>query len=194
MSVTLRALHRAAFAAALGSCGCMLAPAVMAQSNSTFVGINVGKPSYSTSCGNVSGLSCSNNGTSVSLTAGDMLTRNWGAELSLLDLGKADRGGGTVDARGINVSVVGRVPVVDWLDVEGKLGTTWGVTHVNANPASGVQNGRDSGFGLGYGVALGMHMGHGFTASAGWEQHDFHFIGQGTSEVKNITLGVAYTF
>jgi hypothetical protein len=123
-----------------------------------------------------------------------MLTRYWGAELAYLDLGKADRGGGTVDARGVNLSVVGRLPLGDLFDVEGKLGTTWGITHVNANPASGIQNGRDSGFGLGYGVAVAMHVGRGFGASVGWEQHDFHFIGQGTSAVKNVTLGVNYTF
>jgi hypothetical protein len=181
-------------AAALGTWTAAFAQADTPRTGDTFVGIDIGKPTYRTSCGNLAGLSCSNNGTSVSITAGDMLTRNWGAELSYLDLGKADRGGGTVDARGVNLSVVGRVPLGEWLDVQGKIGTTWGITHVNANPASGIENGRDSGFGLGYGVALGVHLGRGFRASAGWEQHDFHFIGQGTSAVKNVTLGVAYTF
>jgi hypothetical protein len=185
-------------AAALGSCAASFAQAPggngSVKGGDTFLGINIGKPTYNTSCGNLAGLSCSNNGTSVSVTGGDMLTRNWGAELSYLDLGKADRGGGTVDARGLNLSIVGRLPLGDWLDVEGKVGTTWGITHVNANPASGIQNGRDSGFGLGYGVALGMHFGRGFSANVGWEQHDFHFIGQGTSAVKNITLGVGYAF
>ena len=197
MSRPGRALRRAAMAAAaIGGCACACAQTSSggeSRANNAFVGINIGKPTYNTSCG-LPGFSCSNNGTSVSITAGDMLTRNWGAELSYLDLGKADRGGGSVDARGLNLSIVGRLPLSDWLDVEGKVGTTYGITHVNANPASGIQNGRDSGFGLGYGVALGVHFGRGFSANVGWEQHDFHFVGQGTSAVKNITLGVAYTF
>ncbi|HEX4511436.1 MAG TPA: outer membrane beta-barrel protein [Burkholderiaceae bacterium] len=191
------ALRRATVAAvALGSCACGFAQSTSTtpRSGDTFLGISIGKPSYDTSCGNVAGLSCSNNGTSVSVTAGDMLTRYWGTELSFLDLGEADRGGGTVRARGLNLSVVGRLPVADWVDVQGKLGTTWGITHVNANPMSGIQNGRDTGFGLGYGLALDIHVARGVVANVGWEQHDFHFVGQGTSAVKNITLGVGYRF
>jgi hypothetical protein len=160
----------------------------------TFIGIAIGKPTYSTSCGNIAGLSCSNNGTSVSVTAGNMFTRNWGGELSYLDLGKADRAGGSVDARGVNVSVVGRLPLGDNFALEGKVGGTYGITHVNPNPLSGLPSGRSSGFGLGYGVAFNVSFTHGLQASIGWEQHDFHFAGQGMSTVQNITLGVAYRF
>src|SRR5262245_57637823 len=93
MSRAVRALHRVTIAAAaLGSCARALAQATEPRAGDTFMGINIGKPTYSTSCGTLAGLSCSNNGTSVSVTAGDMITRNWGAELSYLDLGKADRG------------------------------------------------------------------------------------------------------
>jgi hypothetical protein len=160
----------------------------------TFIGIAVGKPTYSTSCGNIAGLSCSNNGTSVSVTAGNMFTRNWGGELSYLDLGKADRAGGSVDARGVNVSLVGRLPVGDNFAFEGKVGATYGVTHVNANPVSGLLSGRASGMGLGYGVAFDVNFTGGLQGSVGWEQHDFHFAGQGMSTVKNITLGLSYRF
>jgi hypothetical protein len=160
----------------------------------TFIGIAIGKPTYSTSCGNIAGLSCSNNGTSVSVTAGNMFTRNWGAELSYLDLGKADRAGGSVDARGINLSVVGRLPLGDNFAFEGKVGATYGVTHVNVDPLSGLTSGRASGMGVGYGVAFDVNFPRGLTGSVGWEQHDFHFAGQGMSTVKNITLGLAYRF
>jgi len=65
---------------------------------------------------------------------------------------------------------------------------------VNANPIAGLMNGRDSSWGLGYGVALNVHFARGLSANVGWEQHDFHFAGQGTSAVKNVTVGMAYTF
>ena len=159
-----------------------------------FIGIEVGKPHYSNSCGNLAGLSCSNNGTSYSIVAGNMFTRNIGAELSYLDLGKADRAGGSVSARGVNLSVLGRLPLGDSFALEGKVGATYGVTLVSADPLAGVPTGRDSGFGLGYGVGLDIHVAHGLSGNIGWEQHDFHFAGQGMQNVRNVTVGLDYNF
>jgi hypothetical protein len=123
-----------------------------------------------------------------------MITENLGIELSAMNLGKADRAGGSVSARGINLSAVGRIPLGDVLAVEGKVGPTYGVTHVNAIEASGLPSGRASGLGLGYGVALDVNVTHGLHGAIGWEQHDFHFVGQGRSEVRNVTLALGYTF
>ena len=123
-----------------------------------------------------------------------MFTENLGAEISLLNFGTADRANGGVSARGINLSAVGRVPLGDSFGIEGKLGTTYGVTHVNAAALSGVSSGRDKGFGLAYGVAFDVNIARGLHGAIGWEQHDFHFAGQGTSNVKNITVGLAYAF
>jgi hypothetical protein len=188
-------------AAALGACAGAWAQSsypgtgsTQPRKGDTFIGIEIGKPHYETSCGNIAGLSCANNGTSVSVTAGNMFSDYFGAELSYLDLGKADRAGGSVDARGLNLSLTGRLPLGYSFDLSGKLGATYGVTHVNADPIAGLVNGRDSGWGLGYGVALDMHFARGFSGSVGWEQHDFHFAGQGTSAVKNITVGLSYVF
>jgi hypothetical protein len=207
MSTQHRALHRVVgAAAALGLCAAAWGQSgagsppypgtggSTSHKGDTFIGIEIGKPTYDTSCGNIAGLSCSNNGTSVSVTAGNMFTENWGAELSYLDLGRADRAGGTVDARGLNLSVVGRLPLGEHFGLEGKVGTTYGVTHVDANPVAGLVNGRASGWGLGYGVAFDVHFAHGLSANVGWEQHNFHFAGQGTSAVKNITVGMALRF
>jgi OOP family OmpA-OmpF porin len=164
------------------------------QAGHSFIDMSVGKATYGTSCGNVAGLTCSRGTTSYSLTAGNMVTDNVGVELSAMNLGKADRAGGSVIARGINLSAVGRVPLGDSFGLEGKVGTTYGVTHVSAPQNAGLSSGRDSGFGLAYGVALDVDVAHGLHGAIGWEQHDFHFVGQGTSNVRNITLALGYTF
>lgn len=163
------------------------------QGNS-FIGIAVGRAQYGTSCGSVAGLTCQRGTTSYSLTAGNMFTDNVGIELSAMNLGKADRAGGSVIARGINLSAVGRLPLGDSLAVLGKVGTTYGVTRVSAPSGTGVATGRDSGFGLGYGVALDLNVERGLHGSVGWEQHDFHFVGQGKSNVRNVTVALGYTF
>jgi hypothetical protein len=59
---------------------------------------------------------------------------------------------------------------------------------------AGIASGRDRGFGLGYGVALDVNVARGVHGSIGWEQHDFHFAGQGRSAVRNVTLALGYTF
>jgi len=205
MTSTLRALSNGAVAvAALG-----IAFGACAQSSQSslgreignsgsagksFIDLSVGKSTYNTSCGSLAGLSCSRGTTSYSLTAGNMFTDNLGIELSAMNFGRADRGGGSVIARGLNLSAVGRIPLGDTFAVEGKIGPTFGVTHVSAPQSSGLASGRARGFGLGYGVALDMNITRGVHGSVGWEQHDFKFAGQGRSEVRNITLALGYTF
>jgi hypothetical protein len=165
-----------------------------AQAGKSFIDLSIGKSVYGTSCGNVAGLTCSRGTTSYSLTGGNMITENLGIELSAMNLGKADRAGGSVIARGINLSAVGRIPLGDSFAIEAKVGPTYGVTHVSTAQASGLPSGRASGLGLGYGVALDAAVARGLHGSVGWEQHDFHFVGQGRSAVKNVTLALGYTF
>jgi OOP family OmpA-OmpF porin len=164
------------------------------QSGKSFIDLSIGHATYGTSCGNVAGLTCSRGTTSYSLTGGNMLTENLGVELSAMNLGKADRAGGSVVARGVNLSAVGRLPLSDSFALEGKVGPTYGVTRVSAPDIAGIPSGRDRGIGLGYGVALDVNVAHGLHGSIGWEQHDFHFVGQGRSAVRNVTLALGYTF
>lgn len=164
------------------------------QAGRSFIDLSVGKSSYDTSCGNVAGLTCSRGTTSYSLTAGNMVTDNVGVELTAMNLGRADRAGGSVIARGLNLSAVGRLPLGDHFALEGKVGPTWGVTRVSVCCSSGLAGGRASGLGLGYGVALDANFTRGLHGSVGWEQHDFRFAGQGRSAVQNITLSLGWTF
>ncbi len=164
------------------------------KAGKSFIDLAIGKSTYNTSCGNVAGLSCSRGTTSYSLTAGNMVTDNVGVELSAMNFGKDDRAGGSVQARGLNLSAVGRVPLGEWFAVEGKVGPTFGVTKVSAPTMSGIDSGKQRGLGLGYGVALDVNVARGLHGSVGWEQHDFKFAGQGRSAVSNVTLALGYTF
>jgi hypothetical protein len=202
MSTPFRALTTGAAAvAALGLSFAVHAQAadddarshVAPQKGDTFVGLNIGKASYGTSCG-VAGLTCQNNVTSYSVSAGNMFTRDFGAELALLNFGTAHRADGGVTARGINLSAVARLPLGDYFGLDAKVGTTYGVTHVSALDNAGVPTGRAKGFGLAYGGAFDIDITHGLRGQIGWEQHDFHFAGQGTSNVRNVTVGLACSF
>jgi OOP family OmpA-OmpF porin len=206
MTSTLRALNHGAVAVAalgiaFGACAqdsqTSLAREIggaKQQAGKSFVDLSVGKSAYNTSCGSVTGLTCSRGTTSYSLTAGNMVTDNVGVELSAMNLGKADRAGGSVIARGVNLSVVGRLPLGDHFALEGKVGPTYGMTKVSVPASSGLTGGRARGVGLGYGVALDVDFTHGLHGAVGWEQHDFKFAGQGRSNVRNVTLSLGYRF
>jgi len=206
MTSTLRALNHGAVAVAalgiaFGACAqdsqTSLAREIggaKQQAGKSFVDLSVGKSAYNTSCGSVTGLTCSRGTTSYSLTAGNMVTDNVGVELSAMNLGKADRAGGSVIARGVNLSVVGRLPLGDHFALEGKVGPTYGATKVSVPASSGLNGGRARGVGLGYGVALDVDFTHGLHGAIGWEQHDFKFAGQGRSNVRNVTLSLGYRF
>ena len=206
MTSMFRALNRGAVAAAAlgiaaGACAqdtqSSLAREIggaRQQAGKSFIDLSVGKSTYNTSCGSVAGLTCSRGTTSYSLTAGNMVTDNVGVELSAMNLGKADRAGGSVIARGVNLSAVGRLPLGDVFGLDAKVGTTYGVTHVSTAADAGLGSGRARGFGLGYGVALDVNVTRGIHGSVGWEQHGFKFAGQGRSNVSNVTLALGYTF
>ncbi len=206
MTSTLRALNRGAVAmvalgTVIGACA-QSSQSTLAReigdaapaAGRSFLDLSVGHSSYGTSCGSVAGMTCSRGTTSYSLTGGNMLTENLGVQLTAMNLGKVDRAGGSVIARGVNLSAVGRLPLAGSFAVEAKVGPTYGVTRVSAPEVAGIPSGRDSGFGLGYGVALQADVARGLHGSIGWEQHDFHFVGQGRSEVRNVTLALGYTF
>jgi len=203
MTTTSRALACGALAAAALGLSCVAdaqssAPAIgdaaPTRAGHSFIDVAVGRATYNTACGNVTGLSCSRTTTSYSVTAGNMITRNLGVELTYLDLGRANRAGGSVSAHGLNIAAVGRMPLGDSLALEAKAGTTYGVTHVNTAAVSGVASGRARGFGLGYGVALNANIAGGLHGALGWEQHELRFAGQGKSNVRAVTLGLGYTF
>ena len=182
MTSTLRALNHGAVAVAalgiaFGACAQSSQPSVArevgdnAKAGKSFIDLSVGKSTYNTSCGNVAGLTCSRGTTSYSLTAGNMVTDNVGVELSAMNLGKADRAGGSVIARGVNLSAVGRLPLGEHFALEGKVGPTYGITKVNVPATSGLPSGRARGLGLGYGVALDVNFAQGLLLSLLVSEH-----------------------
>lgn len=165
------------------------------KSGTSYGEVAVGRSHFGTSCGVVAGLTCKNAGIAYSLRAGDMFSTYFGAELSFLDFGHADRAGGTVSARAGDLALVGRMPVTDHLELTGKVGGTWGVTHVSASTAAGLATtGRASGWGVGYGLGLNYNVSRTVSASLEWQRHDLHFAGQGNQPVSMITAGLGWRF
>lgn len=159
-----------------------------------YVGLSVGSPNYDVDCGVTSLFSCDDPSTSWKIYTGGMVNQYFGAEIAYLDMGDADRYGGTARARGLNLSLVGRYPVAPNLAVFGKVGATYGRTRVSASPLALATSGKDSGWGGSYGVGASFDFARHWSAVVEWERHDFHFAGQGRDAVSTTSLGVKYRF
>ena len=154
-----------------------------------YVGLSVGKPHYSINCG---GFGCDQPSVSGNVYLGGMFNPYVGAEVGYVHFGDADFPGGRVKAEGINLSVVGRVPVWQSLSVFGKLGTTYGRTHVDA--PIGFVGGKESGWGPAYAVGVSWDFNNNWSAVLDMQRHRFDFAGDQDAWVRSTNLGLKYRF
>lgn len=157
-----------------------------------YFGINVGKPDYENGCG-VGGFSCSDSTTSFNLYTGGMFNNYFGAEIGYVNFGKAKRGGGRTEAHGINLSLVGRVPVGP-VHLFGKVGTTYGRTEVSASALSGIPSGKESGWEGSYGAGVGFDLSPRSSIVLEWARHELRFAGVGKREIDTTSIGYLHRF
>lgn len=194
--------HRLALASsiALGAATLTATP-VLAQQRTSFLpyttdgyaGLNIGRPEYDLGCG-AGGFACDDPNTSFHIYTGGIVNDWFGAEVGYLHFGRADRQGGKTRGHGLNLSLVGNIPIVDMFRVFGKVGTTYGRTEVTTSPLSLEPNGSDSGFNLSYGVGVGWDFTNNLGAVLQWERHRMDFAGRGRQNIDNTSLGVVFRF
>ncbi len=158
-----------------------------------YVGVNLGRPDFSLSCGG-GGLACDDPNVAGKVYTGGMFNDFLGLEVGYLNMGGADRAGGKTRAHGANISLVGRLPVASSFSLFGKVGTTYGRTKVSTQPLSGIEGGKDRGWGASYGAGLSYDLNAKSSIVLEWESHDFHFAGEGREAVRNTSLGYVHRF
>lgn len=157
-----------------------------------YVGLNMGQSKYSLNSG-TGGFGVDDSGTAAKLYAGGYFHPNVGLEFGYLNFGNAERLGGKTKAQGLNLSLVGRVPLNEQFDVFGKIGSTYARTRTNGNPGLGVATGKENGFGLSYGLGVRWAFNPQWAAVLEWERHRLHFA-DGKSNANMTTLGVQYRY
>lgn len=167
-------------------------PSALAGVQGGYVGVNGGMAAYDLRSGS-GGFAFDDSDTAIKLYAGVYFHPNVGLEVAYLDMGKARRIGGNTSARGLGLSLVGRLPLTTQLDLLGKLGTLYGRTNTQGLGGYGVQPGKDSGFGLSYGTGLRWAFTPQWSAVLEWERHRLHFADR-NSDVDTTTLGLQYRY
>lgn len=161
--------------------------------NSTYLGFNAGKSNYSLGSG-AGGFAFDKRDTGYSLYGGGYFNNHFGVELGYSNFGRISRAGGSTKAEGINLSLVGRLPLASSFSLIGKVGTTYGRTNVSSLPASGVAAGRETGFGLSYGVGAEYAITPNWSAVLQWDEHDLKFPGGNRDGVSSTSVGLKYRF
>lgn len=157
-----------------------------------YFGIDLGQSRYSTGCG-FGGYRCKNPDLAGRVHVGGMFNRHVGVELAYLHMGNADRAGGTTSAQGLNLSLLGRLPLGNW-QAFAKVGATYGRTKVTADALAGLPTGVRKGWGPGWGAGLAYELGRHSALVVEYDRHEFHFEGQGRKAVEMTTLGYRHQF
>jgi OOP family OmpA-OmpF porin len=160
---------------------------------SRYFGLNVGQSDFSLPNG-AGGFASDNKDTSYNIYGGSYFNNNFGLELGYTDFGKINRAGGQTDAKGINLSLVGRLPLSNSFNLLGKLGTTYSHTRVSSSPASGIAAGTESNWGVSYGIGAEWAFTPALSAVLAWDEHDVKFIGTGNERISTTSLGLRYRF
>lgn len=155
-----------------------------------YVGLSGGRSNFDRDC--IANFSCERHDTAWKVYTGGKFRDMVGVEVSYLDLGELERGGGNARTRGIGVSALGNVPLGDVFSLFGKAGTTYGRTNTSTSVLGG-DSGRESGWGLNYGAGMEFKVARNFGLRLEWERQRFQFIG-GKSDVDMATAGVKFIF
>lgn len=180
---------------------CTVAMSAQAQSGfygltapgSSYVELGIGQSDYSV--GNGIGLFDSDDGdTAYSIRGGSFFNANLGMEMGYTNFGKINRAGGTTKAEGINLSLVGKMPLSPSFNVLGKIGTTYGHTSVSSDPASGVVAGSEKDFGLSYGIGAEYLLTPQWSGVLQYESTKMQFAGDRSDRVGLTSLSARYRF
>ena len=170
-------------------------PAPMMGAGASYIGLSGGSADYSRMNGSNGVYHNGDHDNAYSLMAGNyFINPNVGMELGYTNFGSIERAGGNTKAEGINISLIGKLPVGNSLNLLGKVGTTYGHTEVSSNPLSGVRSGSESGFDWSYGVGAELVINPQWSAVVQYDEHYLKFAGQSSERVTTTTIGARMHF
>lgn len=163
-------------------------------STKTYIGLSVGKSDFSVGNNSNTIFGSDQNDTAYRVNAGSYFNANWGADIGYTDFGKINRSGGTTQADAWSLSLIGKYPMTNSVNLLGKVGASFGRTSVSSSAASGVVAGDTTGVGILYGLGFEFAMSPQWSALLEYDSHNLKFAGDRYDRVGAATLGVRYAF
>ncbi|MGS5087015.1 outer membrane beta-barrel protein [Hydrogenophaga sp. A37] len=164
---------------------------VIPYATNGYIGLNVGNPDWDVPCVGV--FSCSESDASFNIYTGGMFSPYFGAELGYVNFGPFKRAGGRTRAHGLNLSLVGQIPL-GAVTLYAKAGTLYGETKVTASPLSGLTTGKADGWEPTYGVGAAFNFNPRSAIVLEWNRYDLNFVDVGRRDITTTSLGYMHRF
>lgn len=119
---------------------------------------------------------------------------NLGMELGYTDFGRVTRAGGNTKVDGVNLSLIGKVPMGTSFNLLGKVGGTYARSDVSSAAGSGVTAGSETSFDWSYGVGGEFAMNRQWSAVLRYDEHRVKYAGEMRDTIKVTSLGVRYSY
>jgi OmpA-OmpF porin, OOP family len=139
------------------------------------------------------GFPCDDKDQTFRLYAGGRFNNAIGLELGVLNPGRFRRGGGETDGWGADAALIAGIPIGANSSIFGKLGVIYSRMEVTASPLSGVQTGKERGFGGRWGVGAQVGLTRTWALRADFDRYLIPLPGD-HEDLETLTLGVQYTF
>lgn len=159
--------------------------------NKHHVGLSIGKARFNVPC--IEGMVCRRNGRAITLHAGGDLSKRLGFELAYMRMSNLAHQGGAIRVRGLNLNLLGELPLASHLTLTGRVGTNYARTRMDVATATGAISGKAQGFGLSYGLGLNWDISDRWTAATDLNRHDFKFF-NGRDTVDTATVSLRYRY
>ena len=163
-------------------------------SGNSYIGLNAGETDFH--LGNGTGLyTADSHTTAYSLYAGSYFRdSNLGMEVGYTDFGKINRAGGSTKADGINLSLIGRLPLGSSFNLLAKVGGLFAHTDVSTAAGSGVTAGSENNLDLTWGVGAEYAFTRNWSGVVQYDENTLKFAGGGLDRISNLALGVRYLY
>ena len=160
---------------------------------SAYIGLNAGLANYRLNNG-VGGFAADQRKNAYSIYGGSYFSNNFGFEIGYTDFDRINRAGGSTNAEGFNVSLVGKLPLNESFNLLGRVGTTYGRTDVSSSPASGIASGKQTGWGASYGLGAEYAFSNNVSVVLQYDEYRLKFVGTGNNNINVTSLGLRYRF
>lgn len=160
-----------------------------------YIGVNVGQSDFSRVNNGTGFFPTDRNTTAYSINAGSYFNNsNFGIELGYTDFGSTNRAGGKTKADGINLSLIGRMPLSSTFNLLGKMGTLYGRTDVSSAAGSGITASSETGFGWTYGLGLEYGFSPKWSGVLQYDENFLKFSNTGSDRITAVSLGIRHRF
>jgi len=161
------------------------------RANKHHVALSIGKARFNVPC--IEGMVCRRNGRAITLHAGSDLSKRLGFELAYMRMSNTVHEGNAIRVRGLNVNMLGELPLASSLTLTGRLGANYARTRMDVASPTGSVSGKAHGFGLSYGVGLNWDISDRWSAATDLNRHSFKFV-TGRDTVDTATVNLRYRY